>query len=82
MRHIGTFSVVGFRESWALFQWAGASMLCGPLHLALGYALGLIAALLSALIDPTWSYSDSSQARCTPASSDWLTSSDTQALSR
>jgi len=53
MRHIGTFSVLGFRESWALFQWAGATVFFVTLFLVFGYARGLAMALLAALIYPT-----------------------------
>jgi hypothetical protein len=53
MRHIGAFSVIGFRESWAVFQWAGASILFEAFFLALGYGRGLLAALTSVLIYPT-----------------------------
>ncbi len=52
MRHVYTFSVVGFRESWATFQWVGASVLFVVFFLALGYVRGLAAALMSALIYP------------------------------
>jgi hypothetical protein len=52
MRHIGTFSVVGFRESWAVFQWVGATILFAVFFLAFGYLRGLLAAVLSALIYP------------------------------
>jgi hypothetical protein len=52
MRHFATFSVVGFRESWAMFEWVGASLLFVVFFLALGYFRGLIATLLSALIYP------------------------------
>ena len=52
MRHVGSFSVVGFRESWAMLEWAGASLLFVVFFLALGYARGLAAALLSALVYP------------------------------
>ena len=52
MRHFATFSVVGFRESWAMFEWVGASLLFVVFFLALGYFRGLIAALMSALIYP------------------------------
>ncbi len=52
MRHFATFSVVGFRESWAMFEWAGASILFVVFFLALGYFRGLVAALMSALIYP------------------------------
>jgi hypothetical protein len=53
VRHIGTFSVLGFRESWALFQWAGATVFFVALFLALGYLRGYAAALAAALIYPT-----------------------------
>lgn len=52
MRHIGTFSVVGFRESWAIFQWAGATILFVVFFLAFGYWRGLVATLVSVLIYP------------------------------
>lgn len=52
MRHIGTFSVIGFRESWAMLEWAGASLFFVVLFLAFGYARGLAASLLSALVYP------------------------------
>lgn len=52
MRHVATFSVVGFRESWALFQWAGASIFFVSVFVAFGYARGLVTSLLSALIYP------------------------------
>ena len=42
MRHIGTFSVVGFRESWAIFQWVGATILFVVFFLAFGYLRGLV----------------------------------------
>lgn len=53
MRHVASFSVVGFRESWALFQWVGASVLFVVFFLAFGYARGLAASLLCGLIYPT-----------------------------
>jgi hypothetical protein len=52
MRHFATFSVVGFRESWAMFEWVGASVLFVVFFLALGYFRGLIATLMAALIYP------------------------------
>lgn len=52
MRHIATFSVIGFRESWAMLQWAGATIFFVVLFLALGYGRGLAASLLSALVYP------------------------------
>jgi hypothetical protein len=53
MRHVASFSLVGFREAWALFQWIGASILFVAFFLAFGYARGLAASLLSALVYPT-----------------------------
>jgi len=52
MDHVTSFSVVGFREAWALFQWAGASILFAVFFLAFGYARGLAVSLLSALVYP------------------------------
>jgi hypothetical protein len=52
MKHVATFSIVGFRESWALFHWAGASIFFVAVFLAFGYARGLVTSLLSALIYP------------------------------
>ena len=55
LRHIGPFSVVGFRESWATFQWVGATILFVVFFLAFGYLRGLVATLVSALIYPALS---------------------------
>ena len=52
MRHVTSFSVVGFRQAWALFVWAGVSVLLAVFFLAFGYARGLAASLLSALVYP------------------------------
>ncbi len=52
MRHLTSFSVVGFREAWALLVWAGVSLLFAVFFLAFGYARGLAAAVLSALVYP------------------------------
>ena len=52
MRHVATFSVVGFRESWATFQWVGTSVFFVALFLAFGYGRGLVAALMWGLIYP------------------------------
>ena len=52
MRHVTSFSLVGFREAWALFQWAGASVLFAVFFLAFGYTRGLAVSLLSALVYP------------------------------
>ena len=52
MRHAASFSVVGFRESWATYEWVGASFLFAAFFLAFGYARGLAASLLSALAYP------------------------------
>jgi hypothetical protein len=53
MRHVGTFSVLGARESWALFHWVGATIFFVVLFLTLGYVRGLIGALVAALVYPT-----------------------------
>lgn len=52
MRHVTSFSVVGFREAWALFAWAGVTVLFAVYFLAYGYARGLAISLLSALVYP------------------------------
>jgi hypothetical protein len=52
MQHVTSFSVVGFREAWALFQLVGASILFAVFFLAFGYARGLAVSLLSALVYP------------------------------
>jgi hypothetical protein len=52
MRHVTSFSVVGFREAWALFVWAGVSVLFAVFFLAFGYARGLAISVLSALVYP------------------------------
>jgi hypothetical protein len=53
MRDAATFSVAGFREAWAVFQWAGASILFCVFFAAFGYARGLGASLLAVLIYPS-----------------------------
>lgn len=50
MHHVTSVSVVGFRQAWALLTWAGASVLFAVFFLAFGYARGLAASLLSALV--------------------------------
>jgi hypothetical protein len=50
MRHVTSFSVVGFRQAWALLVWVGASLLFAVFFLAFGYVRGLAASLLSALV--------------------------------
>ena len=52
MHHVTSFSVVGFREAWALFQLAGAFILFAVFFLAFGYARGLAVSLLSVLVYP------------------------------
>jgi hypothetical protein len=52
MRHVTSFSVVGFREAWALLVWAGVSAVFAVFFLAFGYARGLAVSLLSALVYP------------------------------
>jgi hypothetical protein len=44
--------VVGLRESWAVFQWVGATILFVVFFLAFGYLRGLVATAASALIYP------------------------------
>jgi hypothetical protein len=52
MRHVTSFSVVGFRQAWALLSWAGISVLFVVFFLAFGYIRGLAISLLSALVYP------------------------------
>jgi len=52
MHHVTAFSMVGFREAWALEVWAGASILFAVFFLAFGYVRGLAVSLLSALVYP------------------------------
>lgn len=52
MHHLTSFSVVGFRQAWTLFVWAGVSVLFAVFFLAFGYARGLAVSLLSALVYP------------------------------
>jgi hypothetical protein len=52
MHHVTSFSVVGFREAWALQVWVGASILFVLFFLAFGYVRGLAVSLLSALVYP------------------------------
>jgi hypothetical protein len=53
LRHVGTFSVLGVRESEAMFHWLGATIFFLALFLALGFFRGLLAALASAVVYPT-----------------------------
>jgi len=55
MHHVTSFSMVGFREAWALQAWAGASVLFAVFFLAFGYVRGLAASLLGALFYPALS---------------------------
>jgi hypothetical protein len=52
MRHVTSFSVVGFREAWALLVWAGMTAVFAVFFLAFGYARGLAVSVLSALVYP------------------------------
>ncbi len=52
MRHVTSFSMVGFQQAWALQAWIGASVLFAVFFLAFGYARGLAISLLSALVYP------------------------------
>jgi hypothetical protein len=52
MRHVTSFSIVGFRQAWAMYQWAGASVLFAVFFLAFGYVRGLAISLLSIVVYP------------------------------
>lgn len=52
MHHVTSFSVVGFRQAWALEVWAGVSVLFAVFFLAFGYLRGLAVSLLCALVYP------------------------------
>jgi hypothetical protein len=52
MRHVTSFSVVGFRQAWAALFWAGVSVLFVGFFLAFGYIRGLTVSVLSALVYP------------------------------
>ena len=52
MRHVTSFSMIGFQQAWALQAWVGASVLFAVFFLAFGYARGLAISLLSALVYP------------------------------
>jgi len=52
MRHVTSFSIVGFRQAWALYQWVGASVLFAVFFLAFGYVRGLAISLLGMLVYP------------------------------
>jgi hypothetical protein len=55
MHHVTSFSMVGFRQAWALEVWAGASVLFAVFFLAFGYVRGLAVSLLGALFYPALS---------------------------
>ncbi|MGH3267379.1 MAG: hypothetical protein ACRDNS_35955, partial [Trebonia sp.] len=50
MRHLTSFSIVGFRQSWAIYQWVGGSILFVVFFLAFGYLRGLAISLLDLLV--------------------------------
>ena len=52
MCHVTSFSIVGFRQAWALLVWAGVSAAFAVFFLAFGYARGLAVSVLSALVYP------------------------------
>jgi hypothetical protein len=52
MHHVTSFSVVGFREAWALLVWAGVSILFVVFFLAFGYVRGLAISVLSGVVYP------------------------------
>jgi hypothetical protein len=53
MTRIGPFSIIGVRDSFALFHWLAVSIFFVVLVLALGVARAAVCALLSALVYPT-----------------------------
>jgi hypothetical protein len=53
MKYVGGMSVVGFRESFALFHWVGASLVFVALFLRLRYWLALATSLAATLVYPT-----------------------------
>lgn len=53
MRHVGTFSIVGTREAWALLHWVGVTIFFVALVLAFGFARGIIAATVAIFVYPT-----------------------------
>src|SRR5258708_1618590 len=52
MRHVTSFSVVGFRQAWAVLFWVGASVLFVAFFLAFVYFRALRGSALSALLSP------------------------------
>src|SRR5260370_2802317 len=52
MRHVTSFSVVGFRQAWAVLFWVGVSVLFVAFFLAFGYVRALAVSALSALVYP------------------------------
>ena len=52
MRHVTSFSILGFRQAWAIYQWVGASILFAVFFLAFGYIRGLAISLLGMLVYP------------------------------
>ena len=52
MRHVTSFSILGFRQAWAIYQWIGASILFAVFFLAYGYIRGLVISLLGMLVYP------------------------------
>jgi hypothetical protein len=52
MRHVTSFSILGFRQAWAIYQWVGASILFAVFFLAYGYLRGLAISLLGMLVYP------------------------------
>ena len=54
MLHLGSFSIVGFRESFALFQWSAATVLLGAIFVRLRLRLAIATALLALLLFPSF----------------------------
>jgi hypothetical protein len=53
MHHFGGVSIVGFRESFAMMHWLGATVFFAALFLRLRFILALISAVVAALFFPT-----------------------------
>lgn len=53
MNHVGTFSIVGFREVFALFQWTAATVVFATLLLRVRLVLALATIMLAILVFPT-----------------------------
>jgi hypothetical protein len=53
MHHVGGVSIIGFRQSFALFHWVGASVFFVALFLRLPFSLALASSVVAAIFFPT-----------------------------